>query len=382
MNRKLIFSFLLIHLLNTSLACSSDFSGTPFSESETDAPKTQAAPGEATDQVDYEFAEIQIPVGYGAGTPWIEIYFTDPENPLSSLETGGIDSPLVESIDSARLTVDVAIYSLSLRSIRDALIRAQHRGVQVRLVMESDNLDRSAPQALLEAGVPILGDRREGLMHDKFVVIDRSEVWFGSANFTYSGLYADNNVLTRIRSVKMAENFTKEFEEMYIDDNFGPSIVADTPNQVFSIDGTEVEVYFSPDDGVAGRILSLLDDTEESIQFLAYSFTSDQLGNVIRDQSENGIIVEGVMDADQVKSNIGTEYDAFKQAGLNVFIDDNKDSMHHKMMILDKEIVITGSYNFSNSAEKRNDENVVIIHNEKIADFFIKEFQRIYLKAE
>ena len=63
-----------------------------------------------------------------------------------------------------------------------ALVKAHRRGVDVRLVMESDNLDSHDPQALKDAGVPVLGDRREGLMHNKFIVIDRTEVWTGSMN--------------------------------------------------------------------------------------------------------------------------------------------------------------------------------------------------------
>jgi phosphatidylserine/phosphatidylglycerophosphate/cardiolipin synthase-like enzyme len=156
--------------------------------------------------------EIPLGAGYGVNGGWFELYFTNPQSPLASQQTGGPDGPLAAAIDSARLTVDVAIYSLSLNSIRDALIRAHDRGVQVRMVMESENLDRSDPQKLKDAGIPILGDRREGLMHDKFVVIDNSEVWMGSMNFTDSGGYTDNNNLIRIHSVKMAENYTKEFE--------------------------------------------------------------------------------------------------------------------------------------------------------------------------
>ena len=65
-----------------------------------------------------------------------------------------------------------------------------------------------------------------------------------------------------------------------------------------------------------------------------------------------------------------------------MFLDGNEGQMHHKTMIVDGEIVITGSYNFSRSAETRNDENVIIFHNEQIADFYMGEFQRIYQQAQ
>lgn len=219
-------------------------------------------------------------------------------------------------------------------------------------------------------------------MHDKFAVIDRSETWMGSMNYTFSGTYEDNNQLIHIRSVEMAENYTKEFEEMFIDDKFGPDVVPETPNPEVDIAGTNIEVYFSPDDGVADHILEYLNNAEESIYFLAFSFTTDEFGEAIRAQAEDGLTVGGVMEEQQVKSNIGTEYDLFKQAGLDVLIDGNQGQMHHKTMVIDGKIVITGSYNFSRSAETRNDENLVIFHNEQIADFFMSEFQRVYSQAQ
>ena len=365
----------LTTMVFTLIACEPDVT-------ETVTPQTPPPPVDVTETPDFELTEVPLPAGYGAHDTWIEIYFTDPESPLASQETGGPDGPLEASIDSARLTLDVAIYSMSLRSIRDALIRAHERGVQVRVVMESDNMDGSAPQALIDAGIPVLGDRREGLMHDKFMVIDRSEVWLGSMNYTYSGTYEDNNQLFHIRSVEMAEDYTKEFEEMFVDDMFGPDVVPETPYPEVDIGGTNIEVYFSPDDGVASHILEILNAAEDSIYFLAFSFTTDEFGDTIRAKAESGLTVAGVMEEQQVKSNVGTEYDLFKQAGLDVFLDGNEGQMHHKTMIVDGDIVITGSYNFSRSAETRNDENLVVFHNRKIADFYMQEFQRIYQLAQ
>src|SRR5215211_6155017 len=94
---------------------------------------------------------IELQSGYGVRAPWFELYFTNPASPLSPQGTGGVDGPIVEAIDAARLSVDMAAYSLSLNSVRNALIRAYDRGATVRVVMESSNMDRSDPQRILEA---------------------------------------------------------------------------------------------------------------------------------------------------------------------------------------------------------------------------------------
>ena len=350
-------------------------------DSTSTTPPTQPIVDSAT-QPSFSLTEIPLASGYGYDGGWIEIYFTNPNSSLSSQETGGIDLPLAQAIDSAKLSVDVAIYSLSLNSVRDALINAHQRGVQVRMVMESDNVDRTDPQILKDAGIPILGDRREGLMHNKFVVIDNSEVWMGTMNFTDSGTYEDNNAMLRIRSVKLAENFTKEFNEMFNDDKFGDNVLAETPNPRVTIDGTPVDTYFSPDDGIQPILVDILNTAQESIYFLAFSFTADPLGEAIRQRAQEGVTVAGAMDDGQVASNVGTEFDPFRQAGLDVYRDGNAGQMHHKTIIIDESIVIIGSYNFSNSAETRNDENLIVIYSKEIAKLFVGEFQRVYEVAK
>jgi phosphatidylserine/phosphatidylglycerophosphate/cardiolipin synthase-like enzyme len=341
---------------------------------ETDIPTTSTSGTEIT--------PIDLQAGYGVRGPWFELYFTNPASPISPQGTGGVDGPLVKAMDAARLSIDVAAYSITLNSFRNALIRAHDRGVTVRVVMESTNMDSSDVQRLQESGIPVIGDNRDGLMHDKFMVIDQSEVWMGSMNFTDAGTYDDNNNLMRIRSAKMAEDYTKEFEEMFLDNKFGEDTVPATPYPMVTIDGTRIDVFFSPDDGVLEALVPLLESAQESIYFLAYSFTSNQLGDIFREKAAAGLTIEGVMDEEQVHSNQGTEFDPFRQAKIDVRLDGNEGLMHHKVFIVDQKIVAFGSYNFSQSAEQRNDENLIIVYNPAIAEQFIREFQRVQVQAQ
>ncbi|MFT3893577.1 MAG: phospholipase D-like domain-containing protein [Anaerolineales bacterium] len=183
--------------------------------------------------------------------------------------------------------------------------------------------------------------------------------------------------MLRIKSTKIAEDYSQEFKEMFEDDKFGPDIVPQTPNPTVEIDGTRVDVYFSPDDGVLNALGLLLSHAEESIYFLAFSFTSNELGTVVRQKNEAGLDVKGVMDEEQINSNTGTEFDPFRQKGVDVLIDGNDGQMHHKLFIIDKKIVAFGSYNFSNSAEKNNDENLIVIYDPQIAEQFVQEFERV-----
>lgn len=313
---------------------------------------------------------------------WLEVYFTDPTAPEAAYYEGGPDEALVAAIDRARLAVEVAAYDLNLWSIRDALLRAWRRGVRVRLVVERDNMNSKEIEQLLAAGIPIESDWGEGLMHHKFILIDRSEVWVGSGNFTVGGFYRDHNNLLCLRSQKVVADYLNEFEEMFLAHRFGADSLADTPYPAFFVNGIPVEVYFAPEDGVAERLVNLIRNAHDTIYFLAYSFTSDALGEAIRAQAAAGVTVAGVLDAEQATTNEGTEYDAFLQEGLDVRLDGAEGLMHHKVMILDSCIVVTGSYNFSRRAEEKNDENLLVLRNCALGEQFTREFWRIYGQAE
>ena len=108
----------------------------------------------------------------------------------------------------------------------------------------------------------------------------------------------------------------------------------------------------------------------------------DQLGEILRQKAEADVDVAGVMDEEQVQSNEGTEFDPFRQADLDVRRDGIDGLLHHKVFIIDEAIVVMGSYNFSQSAEERNDENLLIFYDPVIAQQFVSEFRRVQEQAQ
>lgn len=316
--------------------------------------------------------------GYTSPDQIFSIYFTAPANDDFR---GGPDQFLVEALDQARTGIDAALYDLNLWSVRNALIRAHERGVTVRMVMEADSQDRGEVQELIGAGIPVVFDQTDSLMHNKFFVIDGSEVWTGSMNMTINGAYRHLNNLVRVRSALLADNYSMEFEEMYLDEFFGEISLENTPHPDLTIDGIRIETYFSPDDSPAAIIMRLILEAEESIDFLYYAFTSDGIADALLFQATQGVQVRGVLDAYQESAGLGGEFQRLNDYGLDVYLDVHPEMLHHKVIIIDSKIVITGSYNLTRSAEVRNDENTLIIHNEEIAEIYLGEFGWIYTEA-
>lgn len=311
----------------------------------------------------------------------LKVYFTTPGQ---TTKQPGPAEALAGYIDAAKSTLDVAAFELDNRVITDALLRAHRRGVRVRLVTETNYLNEVGIRELQAAGVPIVDDKREGaLMHNKFVVFDRAAVWTGSMNFTENCAYRNNNNGALIPNAKLAENYSVKFAWMFEQRKFGglPNRGDRIPNPVIRLaDGTQIENYFSTHDQPAKHVADAVKLARKSIHFMAFSFTHDGIGRAMLDRAAAGAEVSGVFERTQTATG-HSEYERMRQAGLEVYLDGNPRNMHHKVIIIDREIVIFGSFNFSESADKSNDENLLIVYNRALAAEFEEEFERVRAAA-
>lgn len=330
---------------------------------------------------------------------WIEVYFTAPRprgHPPSG-SSGRLDERLVAAIDSTRRTLDVAIYDLELENVTEALLRAQKRGVQVRLVTDSDNTAATAIQKLRAGGVSVVDDGRGAIMHHKFVVFDGEAVWTGSWNFTPRDTFQHNNHAVLIRAPAVAANYAAEFEKMFTGRRFGPTKPPDIPNPRVTIGGAAVETVFESEGDAPSRIIERIRGARESIVFLAFTFTHDAIGAAIEERYRAGVEVRGVIERLQSERPEG-ELTRFRRAGMDgrraagspagscaagpgVLVDGNPQLMHHKVIVIDRRTVILGSFNFTRNAAEDNDENLLLIDDPAVAALFLEEFCRVYNTA-
>jgi phosphatidylserine/phosphatidylglycerophosphate/cardiolipin synthase-like enzyme len=164
--------------------------------------------------------------------------------------------------------------------------------------------------------------------------------------------------------------------------NFGAADLTPSPRNTFLAGRDQVEVYFAPEDHVADEILSLMKQSKESIHFLAYTLTLDDLGQELVDQYRSRRDVRGVFDADMLPGSTGSEYDLLRRAGLDVHLDGNPGLMHEKLIIIDGKIVVIGSFNYTRAADERNDENIMVIYDPALARIFETEFQKVLSNSQ
>ncbi|MFC2129209.1 phospholipase D-like domain-containing protein [Bacteroidota bacterium] len=350
---------------------------------------------------------VQVHVTVSESSGEIKAYFNrnvDPSVSLGLLEAEyldhTIDDTLINYINRATESIDFTIYNFNnsgISNISDALNAADARGVEVRVIYDG-NTDAIGVQTLNGTIGKIASPKSEyplyGIMHNKFVVFDANAsdpdipvVWTGATNFTTGQINTDPNNVIIIQDQSLAKAFQLEFNEMFGSDGdqpdagnakFGPDKSDNTPHN-FIIDGKDVECYFSPSDGTHTKILNTIESADHELYVATMLITKTDIGYDIADKKDAGVDAKVLInDYDQygepivntLKASLGADIRTTGESGI----------MHHKYMIVDQghsdsdPILLTGSHNWSSSAQFRNDENTLIIHDQGVANAYYQDF--------
>ena len=273
---------------------------------------------------------------------FISVYFGPKDN---------LSEQLIKLITLSEKTIYGAFYSLRLPKVTSALTDAKSRGVKVRLVVDRGRTNR------------------RGLMHNKFCVFDDKIIWTGSYNPTYNGTYYNNNNVVVINSEALAKDFIDEFHR-----------ISGSENEIDDRQRTtedDIAVFFSKKDNCKQKIIQLLNSAKKSICFASFIFTDRDIAKVIISKYNKGIKITGVMEKGM--DSFWNMFSFFRHVGIDVKWDKNySHQMHHKVFIIDKRIIITGSFNPTFSAHKLNWENIVVIDDTALAARFMDEIKKLF----
>ena len=297
-------------------------------------------------------------------------------------------------IMSAQHTLDVAAYNLNDQTVEEAVNAAAANGVQVRWIYEGQNANIGLGS--LDASV-VTHPRTDGEgsgMHNKFIIgdADHAESAFvltGSTNLTTGQLVSDLNNVIVLEDQSLARAYELEFEEMWgaegmmpdaANAKFGADKSWNTPVD-FIVGGSPVELYFSPTDGTTAAIQAEIEAANADFEFALLTLTRDDLGDAIVELNQS-FFVSPIGVIEQVNTT-GSEFDNLIGNGVQAYAHDVSGDCHHKYCIIDHSdlasdpMVITGSHNWSSSAENVNDENTVIVHDARVANLYHQEFRGI-----
>lgn len=153
--------------------------------------------------------------------------------------------------------------------------------------------------------------------------------------------------------------------------------------------GGEVRVFFSPRGGCEEAILAQLDKAQRYIHVAMYAFTSRYLAQALVRARERGVEVKVVLDRSFQEESEYSKGDFLKRKGIPVkFVTPPvvvrgvrvvKGLMHHKFVVIDGQVVITGSYNWTARAERVNYENLLVfVSSPGLARAYEEEFERLW----
>ncbi len=206
-------------------------------------------------------------------------------------------------------------------------------------------------------------DSSRYLMHNKFCIFDENAVWTGSWNPTKS-LNHDNVIV--VYSKYLAQNYIKKFDELL--ENKQDTVL----HPQLKINNNLVENYFCPEDKCSEMVKAALAKAEFSIRFMQFSFTDDNIGTLLLEKARAGIKVEGIIEKSQ-----RSKWDEYNKLQNFSLLHSGREILHHKVFIIDNKTVATGSYNPTKNADLHNNENLLIVHDERIARLYNNEFEKI-----
>jgi phosphatidylserine/phosphatidylglycerophosphate/cardiolipin synthase-like enzyme len=328
---------------------------------------------------------INVVQGFGASKGFWQVYFTAPTgNSNPATYVGGIDGQLAAAINGVQRTLDIAAFEWNLQSLTDAVLAAHRRGVQVRMVVDDEHTIRDSQSTinqLINAGVSVVGDERSALMHNKFMILDSTVVWTGSWNYSINDTYRNNNNAVALRSQKVIQDYQTEFNEMFVDHEFGPTSSENTPNISFTQNGIPIQVYYASEDPVLTALLATVGRANKSIRFMNFSFTDFDVAKAIIDRAQAGVTAQGIFETTGSQTE-ASELRTLFCAGISARQDGNKYILHHKVFIVDDTTVVTGSFNISSNATRSNDENLIVISDPDLAAQYIAEFNRRWQESK
>lgn len=138
---------------------------------------------------------------------------------------------------------------------------------------------------------------------------------------------------------------------------------------------TPVRVFFSPNGGCTHAIIDTINKSKSEILVQAYIFTSEPIAKALLGAHKRGVKVFVILDKSQKKDGYSPAT-FFANQGIPAYIDSMHARAHDKVLIIDKETVITGSFNFSKSAETQNSENVLIIQSTELAGLYRENWMK------
>lgn len=257
---------------------------------------------------------------------------------------------LINAIQKAEKSVMLMTYTISDRHIIAALKAKADQGVPVTVIVDA----KASPKAKIQlgAGVETLRRSSAGLMHLKILVIDETQIWLGSTNLTYDSLRTHGNLIVEMDHKELAQQLLARARAL---PRSGLAPVADPV--CFTLPEQTGELWFLPSAGQAlQRILDQIATAQKSVKVAMFTWTHPDFTRAMIAAQGRGVHVEVVIDRRQGQGVGAETVHQLTRAGIPVYLSCGDGLLHHKTLMIDDRILVTGSANWTRSAFRINDD--------------------------
>jgi phosphatidylserine/phosphatidylglycerophosphate/cardiolipin synthase-like enzyme len=325
-------------------------------------------------------ATIAIGQGFGYRGDFWSLYFTSPQKEGRPPNQYGIDMRFADAVGRTEQSIDIAVFEFNSKLIADAIVEAHRRGVKVRVV--TGQLGYKEPDStfrqLEKAGIPVVVRPDQAiLMHNKFAVLDGKTVWTGSWNYTEGATYRNNENAIALEGEDIAGRYVSVFTQMFEEKRFG---VARKPAPSVPVLNHGVQVMFAPEDPIVPELLKRIRGARRSILFMAFIIRLDEIVQALIERSQQ-ISVRGLLEPHMARAAGAHQSLWMAPSQVEIRFATSPRFLHHDVVVIDDETVITGSVNFDRKGPEVNDENIVFIPDPMLARKYAVEFSRLWNKG-
>lgn len=137
------------------------------------------------------------------------------------------------------------------------------------------------------------------------------------------------------------------------------------------------DAFFSPGDSCRNTIIHQVNQAVRNLKICVFTISDDLISNSILTAFKKGVSIQIITDNDKMEDE-GSDINKLAEAGISIKIDHTPNHMHHKFMVVDEKVVLTGSYNWTRSAALYNHENVLLTYDPGITRSYLKEFSQLW----
>ena len=314
----------------------------------------------------------------------LKLYLSDmtvklkPDDKCSSLAC----KEILKQINDSKTSIDIALYGWdNVAQITNAIKNAKSRGVKVRIVYDTSPAEYyPETKHIVELADESAKDSPNVLMHNKFIIFDNQKVITGSMNFARTGFSGFNSdCIIFLNSEEIAKIYEEEFLQM-LSGKFSTS-KSHVNHKTIMLGSAKVTPLFSPKDKIiTNNVIPIINSAKRYIYIPTFLITHDELAQSLINAKKRGIDVKMIVDATNPFMP-RSKVKMLRASGIPVKIENYAGKLHSKSIIIDDKYIIAGSMNFSKSGENKNDENALIIEDERLAKYYRGFFEYLWNKV-